>query len=924
MRGASHEFSTSALLTYCALVACKGDRGAGPDTPPPAALIVIQGDSQSGSVGTALQDSIIVLVTSSQNTPVAAAISFQVTSGGGTVSPQTVMAQADGRASAQWTLGLTLGRQTSSAKVRDWSSVPPASFRATANPGEVDLVTVAPESTSVVEAKSLQLSAKVQDKYGNPIGSATIAWVSDSPLIATVSPSGLVKGVAPGFARVTATSGGRSGAARIVVVKGIVATVVVSPSQTSISVRDSARLTAVAHDAEGEVLHRTATWTASDQTIAAVSSDGTVIAAQPGTTSVRATIEGKVDSSIVTVRPLSLSTPAQQSLQALATIMDRCHLTFPVYTDVSSPCSHFVAFGKIPSAAAPVAVYGSEESTKHSGATSIRFSLTSTDRSQYGGYYLLAGVLPRDAVAPIPDFGTTPNAGYDLTGATELTFWARGAGGGEVVDFFVGGVGRNPANNEPYPDSPYPESATVSKITQTLSASWRQYNIPLAGKDLSYVLSGFGWSAAVANNPNGATFFVDDIEFRLSPAAMARRLAEPRFLTSFVTLPRQPDPFDNVSRGDLDFVLRNTAFSYDNALALLAFLAAGNADGLRRAELVGRAFVYAMEHDRRFEDGRVRSAYASGDLRVPPAWTPNGKVGTVAVPGYYIDSERKFYEVEQHATDVGNNAWVMIGLLALHRRTGSPEYLSAARRTGDFIERFRVSSGLFQGYRGGEDFPESTEIGPRSWASSEHNLDVFAAFSTMHGITREDAWSAGAAHAQSFVEAMWDTSRECFLAGTDNPTVRNERERQLPLDVQAWNVLARRDALVAHPNLLACPEGYHRVSSDGFVGFDFNDDKDGVWFEGTAQMAVAYTLATQPTKAEQLLAELRRAQSMAHSDLPGGLWAASKDGVSTGFDVVTSPTTSVPFELFRRVHVGATAWNVFAQQGMNPYYLAPR
>ena len=29
----------------------------------------------------------------------------------------------------------------------------------------------------------------------------------------------------------------------------------------------------------------------------------------------------------------------------------------------------------------------------------------------------------------------------------------------------------------------------------------------------------------------------------------------------------------------------------------------------------------------------------------------------------------------------------------------------------------------------------------------------------------------------------------------------------------------------------------------GFKGFDFNDDRDGIWFEGKSHMTVAYTKA---------------------------------------------------------------------------------
>ena len=71
------------------------------------------------------------------------------------------------------------------------------------------------------------------------------------------------------------------------------------------------------------------------------------------------------------------------------------------------------------------------------------------------------------------------------------------------------------------------------------------------------------------HNPDGAVFFLDDIQFELSASARAKRLDQPRFLRSYTTLPLQPDPFDAVKDGDLDFVLRNLAFTYDKTIEVL-------------------------------------------------------------------------------------------------------------------------------------------------------------------------------------------------------------------------------------------------------------------------------------------------------------------------------------------------------------------
>ena len=95
--------------------------------------------------------------------------------------------------------------------------------------------------------------------------------------------------------------------------------------------------------------------------------------------------------------------------------------------------------------------------------------------------------------------------GYDLTGATKLVFWARGEKGGEqIAEFKVGGVGIS----RPFPDS---DTAGIGPVI--LAPEWRQYSIDLRGRDLSYISGGFAWAANTDANPDGCTFFLDDIHF---------------------------------------------------------------------------------------------------------------------------------------------------------------------------------------------------------------------------------------------------------------------------------------------------------------------------------------------------------------------------------------------------------------------------
>ena len=442
----------------------------------------------------------------------------------------------------------------------------------------------------------------------------------------------------------------------------------------------------------------------------------------------------------------------------------------------------------------------------------------------------------------------------------------------------------------------------------TLSTDWQQYTIDVSGLDLSYTLGGFGWFAD--GTAGQVTFYVDDIRYELTDAARVARLNQPRFVKSFVTQDVQPDVQDSDTSDDIDFVLRNLAFSYDNALTLLMFLSLDSAEGLRRAQLIGDAFVYAATNDRFFDDGRIRTAYAAGDISLPPGWVPNNRVGTVPIPGFFVEDTQTFIEVEQDASDVGNNAWTMIALLALYDQTMDDVYLQAARRIGEFIETQKQTIGIYQGYLGGIDDPETAVPTPREFASVEHNIDVYIAFDMMARVTGENVWQTGSQHAREFVEAAFDTNLGCILAGTLDPNALNDLPGQLPADTQTWAILAGVPlAMREQATLFACLESNHRAVDEGIDGYDFNDDQDGVWLEGTAHAALAFLFGSDLSRAEVLRGQLRAAQNSPVLSENGAIVAATRNGLTTGFG----------FSFFRRAHIAATAWHVFAQSGYNPY-----
>jgi hypothetical protein len=521
-----------------------------------------------------------------------------------------------------------------------------------------------------------------------------------------------------------------------------------------------------------------------------------------------------------------------------------------------------------------------------------------------------------------------------------LTFWARGQNGGEKVEFFLFGIGRNPFNgnpNAPYPDSS-PKVTSCGLVGRDLGASpcyttltniWQQYTITLTDLDLSYVLGGFGWvTNDEENNNQSITFYLDDIQYN-GPA----RLDEPRFLVSFETISTTPVI-------SFDIVNKNVGFSYDNALALIAFTAAGRQD---RAKLLADAFVYCQDHDRFYDDGRLRDAYMAGDLTTPPGWTPNGRENTCRLPGWTDRDTRVWNESAEHVSSgTGNLAWVMIALLNYYEKWGGEKYLNAAITLGEWIETHtrdtHGAGGYTGGYTGWE--PSPTKL---PWKSTEHNLDLYVAFKRLCLITGNQTWCGRAEHAGNFVEVMWNeddpalpmppiaNSGGCpeplysdvqegsfYWTGTmiDGITIVTDSNK-IPMDAQTWALMAlgineqTRRAIKYNEEYHYVPYTYTDPGTEAiFEGFDFNNDRDAPWSEGTGQMVVSYWLLGEDTKALYYLDELRELQIKHPHGNGKGIVAAPCDGLTTGFH----------WEYFARLHVGATGWFIFSELKHNPYW----
>ncbi len=137
----------------------------------PGQVTKASGDAQAGVVGQMLPDSIVAIVADAQGNPMAGiSVAFTVTSGGGSVSPDTVVSDALGQAAAEWTLGTTSGTQEVEASPTTGSGT--TTFTATADHDvATDLAIVSGNSQSQQSSNPLSdpLVAEVVDQYGNAV-----------------------------------------------------------------------------------------------------------------------------------------------------------------------------------------------------------------------------------------------------------------------------------------------------------------------------------------------------------------------------------------------------------------------------------------------------------------------------------------------------------------------------------------------------------------------------------------------------------------------------------------------------------------------------------------------------------------------------------------------------------------------------------
>lgn len=271
--------------------------------------------------------------------------------------------------------------------------------------------------------------------------------------------------------------------------------------------------------------------------------------------------------------------------------------------------------------------------------------------------------------------------------------------------------------------------------------------------------------------------------------------------------------------------------------------------------------------------------------------------------GNYLDGDYNY----QPDAYCGNTAW-LLQALNLYQKT----YQDLTKSTSAIFQKNNKSLYDMQvklanylltlqdtdgGLRGSKDV---------SWKSTEHNIIAYVALRNFGRLNGSPTYVASADKIITFIISpeIWNSSEGRFNRGENDPANA--------VDAQALGVLlaASLDSFYGTNNVslyssaLTWAENKHKVNTP-IIGFDFNDDKDTVWLEGTLQMALAFYKVNNTAKGNSYYNEALKIQQ---SD--GSLLWATNDGTSgQGYNL--RPCRAVV----------PAAWVIFCSRRFNPLIL---
>jgi len=302
----------------------------------------------------------------------------------------------------------------------------------------------------------------------------------------------------------------------------------------------------------------------------------------------------------------------------------------------------------------------------------------------------------------------------------------------------------------------------------------------------------------------------------------------------------------------------NTLSLYDNALVALVFSINGNLDDARRI------FDYF--------NGRLFTEFLSG---------PGGFF-------QFRDSNGQPYGNRW----LGDNAWLLIALNNYQSITGDNRYQTLQYSIDQWI---RGQQDLDGGLWGGVDINGNVID-----KVTEGMIDAFNAVKGYDNFHKTLL--------THLATTRWNEEEMAPISWPGNPY-------EYALDNFSWGYCAFENmpaSLLLQAKELFYTTQWCEIAGDSVSGYCFDVDKDVVWLEGSAQMAVALNKAGMTGEAQKLLIDLLKAKSSV-PDLPSwiGLPYASNMATGYGSGLLWQEASNEP-------SVSSTCWFVMACKNFDP------
>ena len=261
--------------------------------------------------------------------------------------------------------------------------------------------------------------------------------------------------------------------------------------------------------------------------------------------------------------------------------------------------------------------------------------------------------------------------------------------------------------------------------------------------------------------------------------------------------------------------------------------------------------------------------------------------------GFYQTRNSKGEEGER--IWMGDNAWLLIALNHYEAKYQSNKYEEMSIGLENWLRSLQDTDGGIKGglNNNGREIPKVTE-------------GILMAFNAVKGF---DSFHEGILR---FLKAeRWDTDLGILTAWPENPSYLYAMDLH-PLSKGVFEDMS--DDILFQANRYINNQ-VNSFTGEIVSGYCFDDDKDVVWLEGTAQMAVAFNDIGRFDLSEKLILALEKTfiQSGSISEAKG-IPYATNHGTSYGADLLWDHADIAPA-------LSSTIWYSFAKANFNPLYL---